>query len=358
MNGAIREMTMTASHHETLGLAALAGIALACASPAAAETMDELYAKAKAEKSVVFYSGGPVAPYESFARDFEQRFPDVKVMVTGGFSNVLNERINAQIKAGKLEVDMAFFQTAQDFAAWKREGVLMNFKPEGFDQIAPVFRDADGAFITTKVNPIGYAYNTKAVADVPRSALDFLKAQFAGKLITCYPADDDATLYQFYTIVQKHSWGFMDKYMATKPSFVQGHLEVARAVASGADIATFDSTATSLELKRNGQPIEFVLSPDDPTPIFTLTAGIFKDAPHPNAAKLFLTWYLAKEQQSRTGVFSARADVPPPAGFNPLYSYKLADDYVGFVTNATQLAELRRRFEAYSGPIVNKGGVR
>ena len=48
------------------------------------------------------------------------------------------------------------------------------------------------------------------------------------------------------------------------------------------------------------------------TPVFTLTGGIFKDAPHPNAAKLYLTWFLAKEQQSRVGSFSSRADVPPP----------------------------------------------
>ena len=45
------------------------------AAAAHAETMDDLYAKAKSEGSVVFYSGGPVAPYEGLARDFEQRFP-------------------------------------------------------------------------------------------------------------------------------------------------------------------------------------------------------------------------------------------------------------------------------------------
>ena len=146
--------------------------------------------------------------------------------------------------------------------------------------------------------------------------------------------------------------------MAAKPTFVQGHLGVARGVAAGSSLATFDSTATAAELKRSGQPIEFLLSAEDPTPIFTLTAGIFKDAPHPNAAKLFLTWYMAKEQQSRTGVFSARTDVPPPAGFNPLFSYKLANDYLEFVTNATQLAELRQRFEGFSGPVINTGGVR
>ena len=56
------------------------------------------------------------------------------------------------MKANKLEVDMALFQTVQDFVAWKQQGVLLNFKPDGFDQIAPVFRDEDGAFTTTKVN--------------------------------------------------------------------------------------------------------------------------------------------------------------------------------------------------------------
>ena len=67
---------------------------------------------------------------------------------------------------------------------------------------------------------------------------------------------------------------------------------------------------------------------------------------------------MAKEQQSRTGVFSARTDVPAPAGLNPLFSYKLANDYLEFVTNATQLAELRQRFEGFSGPVINTGGVR
>ena len=119
-------------------------------APAAAETMDELYAKARPEKAVVFYSGGPVAPYEAFAREFEQRFPDLKVSITGGFSNVLNEKINTQLQARKLEVDMAFFQTLQDFVAWKKQGVLLSFKPEGFEQIAPVFRDPDGAFTTPR----------------------------------------------------------------------------------------------------------------------------------------------------------------------------------------------------------------
>jgi ABC-type Fe3+ transport system substrate-binding protein len=328
--------------------------------PTLAETMDELYAAAKAENAVVIYSGGPVAPYEAFAREFEQRFPGISVSLTGGFSNVLNSRINAQLHDHRLEADMAFFQTVQDFVAWKREGVLLGFRPDGYEQIAPAFRDPDGAFTTVKVNQIVYAYNTRLVApqDVPKSALDFLKPTFMGKLITCYPSDDDATLYLFHTVVQKYGWDYMDRYMTNKPNFVQGHLGVVRSVAAGTSIATFDATSTADALKRAGQPIQSVFSEQDATPLFTVTAGIFKDAPHPNAAKLFLAWYMAKEQQSRIGVFSARMDVPPPPGLQPLSAYNTASRYREFVSDEKTLTELRQRFETYTGPVVNAGGVR
>ena len=49
---------MTGRRHETwLGLGALACTVSCGMAPAAAETMDELYAKARPEKAVVFYSG-------------------------------------------------------------------------------------------------------------------------------------------------------------------------------------------------------------------------------------------------------------------------------------------------------------
>jgi ABC-type Fe3+ transport system substrate-binding protein len=344
----------------TARVAAVALALLAGVPPTVAETMDELYAKAKAEKSVVFYSGGPVTPYEAFAKEFEQRFPGITVSITGGFSNVLNNKINQQLRDRKLDVDMAFFQTVQDFVAWKQQGVLLNFKPDGYEQIAPAFRDPDGAFTTAKVSQITYAYNSRLVPpqDVPKSALDFLKPQFEGKLITCYPADDDATLYLFHTIVEKYGWAYMDRYMANKPHFVQGHLGVVRSVGAGTDIVTLDATSSADGVKRAGQPIESVFSEQDATPLFTLIAGIFKDAPHPNAAKLFLTWYMAKEQQSRIGAFSARMDVPPPVGLKPLGSYNVANAYREFVTDEKTLTELRKRFESYMGPVVNAGGVR
>src|SRR4051812_13377183 len=128
--------------------AALCAALVMLVAPARGETLNELYEKAKAEKEVVFYSGGPALPHENRAKLFMQQFPGIEVKVTGGFSNVLNEQIEKQMAEKKLAVDMAFFQTVQDFVLWKKQGKLLQFKPDGFEHIYPNFRDADGAYMS------------------------------------------------------------------------------------------------------------------------------------------------------------------------------------------------------------------
>jgi ABC-type Fe3+ transport system substrate-binding protein len=178
-------------------------------------------------------------------------------------------------------------------------------------------------------------------------------------MVTPYPADDDATLWLFHKIVLKYGWDYMDKYMAAKPSFIQGHLGQQRSIASGQNWVTFDSifNITGAE-KKAGKPVESHFSTVDATPIWPLTGAIFKDAPHPSAAKLFLSWLLEPEQQATTGTWSSRRDVPPPEGFRPIFGYQVVNDYMSFLTDEPQLLALRKRFEGYTGPVVNAGGVR
>jgi ABC-type Fe3+ transport system substrate-binding protein len=326
-----------------------------------AQSMDELYAAARQEGALAFYAGGPTAPWEAFSKDFTARYPGIKVSITGGFSNVLDRQIDAQLAAGKLETDLAIFQTLQDFVRWKKEGALLGFKPDAFDKVDPSFRDPDGAYIAVQVIAHVYAYNPQVVqpADVPKSALDFLKPVFRGKVVAAYPADDDATLYAFYSVVGKYGWPYMDKYMANQPTFIQGHLGAQRSISSGENWVTLDALPQiSIGEKRAGKPHEIAFPESDPLPIWPLTAAIFKAAPHPNAAKLFLAWYLEPNQQKRIGTWSPRQDVEPPYGWKPILSYNVVNNYREFLTNEKQLEELRRRFEAYTGPVKNKGGVR
>jgi ABC-type Fe3+ transport system substrate-binding protein len=329
--------------------------------PANAQTPDELYAKAKDEGALAFYAGGPTAPWEARAKAFGERYPGIKITVAGGFSNVLDKKIDQQMAGGNLEVDFAILQTIADFTRWQADGRLLIFKPAGFDAVDASFKAAEGAFWATMVNVVPYMYNTEKIdlGDVPNSAPDFLKPAFNGRIVTPYPADDDVTLWVFSHIVQKYGWSYMDRYMAAKPHFIQGHLGEQRSIATGENWVTFDSIYdTTNELKRQGRPVDSHFPTVDALPIWPLMTAIFKNAPHQNAAKLFLSWLLAPEQQARLGTWSPRNDVPPPAGFKPILSYNVANDYRAFLADPAQVAELRKRFETYTGPIVNAGGVR
>jgi ABC-type Fe3+ transport system substrate-binding protein len=347
------------AHAKSALLASLAALWLS--APAGAQTVDQLYALAKGEKTLALWAAGPIAGHESAARAFEQRFPDIAVSVTGGFSNALNVRIEDQVRTKKVETDLVILQTIQDFIRWNGRELLLHFKPDGFDKIGARSKDGDGAWIAINANPIFYGYNTEKVAqrEVPKLAIDFLRSQFKGRLISAYPADDDATLFAFTTIVQKYGWGYMAQYMKQQPKFVQGHLGVARSLGSGESLASFDTTVSSiLDVQRAGGAIALSGSTDDFLPIFFSAEAILKDAPHPNAAKLYVTWLLSKDWQSRSGGYSSRSDVPPPAGLPPLSSYRLEDRYLEFVSSEDQIADLRKRFESYTGPVTNAGGVR
>jgi ABC-type Fe3+ transport system substrate-binding protein len=328
---------------------------------AGAQNVDALYEAAKKEGALVLVGGGPAPPYERFAREFEQKYPGIKVTVTGGPSNVHSAEIDKQISAKALTIDLAMLQTVQDFVRWKNEGVLLPFKPDGLEKVDAGWKDPDGAYVGVYVNGLVYAYNPQKLRPeaVPRTALDFLKPQFKGQIITTFPHIDDVTLYLYTIILDKHGTDFLDKLKPNELSFVRGHLGVTRAISSGDKALTFDAVAKDAnDESLAGKSIAIALSETEPMPVWAQSAGVFKDAPHPNAAKLFVAWYLQPEQQSRTGYWSSRSDVGPPRGLNPLSSYNLANKYREFITDETRAKALRERYLSFTGPVVGAGTYR
>lgn len=341
----------------------VAGAAIAAMIPGfgAAQTMDTLYEAAKKEGALVLVGGGPAPPYERFAKEFMQQFPGIEVKVTGGPSNVHSAEIDKQLTARALQVDLAMLQTVQDFERWKKAGALAVFKPEGFDKIDAEWKDTEGAYVGVHVSGLVYAYNTQKVAKeaVPRSAVDFLKPEFKGRIITTYPHVDDVALYLYTTIIGKAGGDFLDKLKPNELSFVRGHLGVSRAIASGDKWVTFDAVVRDVQDQAaEGKPIALAFSETEPMPIWAQIAGVFKDAPHPNAAKLFVTWYLQPEQQRRVGHWPSRSDVPPPAGLKTLSSYNLANAYRTFILDEARAKTLRANYEAFTGPVSGSGTYR
>ena len=84
----------------------------------------------------------------------------IKVSITSR-RNVLEQKIDQQIKDGKLEVDAAIFQTLQDFVRWKRKAGSWTSR---FEVIDANGKDRDGAFYGTMVIAMPYMVNTEKVS--------------------------------------------------------------------------------------------------------------------------------------------------------------------------------------------------
>lgn len=346
-------------HCTAIGLSVVS--VLWVASAARAETLDALYAKAKQEGALEIYGGGGKAGTQAAADAFMKRFPGIKVTPHGDFSNVLDNEIDKQIADKHVTADYVQFQTIEDYWRWDHEGALLPWKPEGFDQVYDKMKAKDGSWVAVNANPLFYGYNPDKVAagDVPQSALDFLKPLFKDKMVTAYPADDDATLYNFYLIEKKYGTAWLTKYLANGGHFIQGHRDVTARVRSGADFVSFDITNGS---QTNGPGpngnLKIAMSPKDQTVVFYTAGAVFKDAPHPNAAKLYLQWQLSKEVQGKNPLlYSPRRDVPPPAGMPPLTSKRFANDYRDFEGDGSRVTQIRQRYLAITGPVVNKATV-
>lgn len=185
----------------------LAGLSLAstptCASNGTYEqetrSIDEIYEAALAEGGIVtLWHGGDEKNQQDYLKQaFEARFPNITLNVTVDLSKYHDGNLDLQLAAKDVYVDSIILQTLHDYPRWKKEGALLNYAPANFDQIYPVFKDADAAYAGLFVFAWSLQSNINKTKMVPKSYKDFTMPEFKDKLVLTYPNDDDAVLWQF-----------------------------------------------------------------------------------------------------------------------------------------------------------------
>lgn len=315
-------------------------------------SLDELHKAALAEGGdLIVYGGGDLPNAQAAMEDaFKKRFPGMNIRILVDLSKYHDARIDNQLARGRLECDVAHLQTLHDFDRWKAEGRLLAYKPLGWEQVFPDFRDPDGAYVAVNVFCFTNISNSKLVAEAeaPRDALDYLDPKWKGKLVLTYPHDDDAVLYQFDRIIAAHGWGYMDRLLSQDVQWIRGTVPARLIVAKGEKAATF--TASGLLTAPADSPTRLLLPKRDSFLTWPQTGAIFKDARRPAAAKLYMSWLLSKQVQEGRGQWPVRRDVTPPAGFGHVTSYETYPvRFRAFMQDRARIERLKFQFEHYLG---------
>jgi iron(III) transport system substrate-binding protein len=298
-----------------LALTVCASQALAQASAAPPDwekQWSQLIADARKEGKVVILAPPDPQVRQALPVKFKERF-GVTVDYLGGRSNESSVRLRSERQAGINTVDVTLSGIQTMATVFYREKML--------DPLPPVlilpevvdgskwkkgklwFMDPEQKYILRLFNTLGTLFyiNTKSVnPEELQTAQDLLNPKWKGKIILHDPTVPGAGSNDAARLYVQFGEGFIKKlYVDQKPMISRDRRQVTDAVIHGTYPIAFGASSDELaRLVKEGLPLKAVDSlPDLPG---SLSAGVgqvglLSNAPHPNAAKLFINWIASKE---------------------------------------------------------------
>ena len=255
-------------------------------------------AAAKKEGSVTWYTSTPVAAGQYIANEFQKKTGiKVEMLRTGG-QNVIR-RFLQEADSGRVVVDVITMSDMSAANAMTRRGLLVPFKPVGFDKIISGAKDDNGNYIAQRLTLVGMIVRTDkiAAADYPKTWTDLTNPKFKGKLVMADPSFTAIQLVVVAILSQKLGWQFYEGLHKNDTMIVQGHEQIFDMIKRGERLVSAEASDPRIytggrmpDNMINIIPAEGAIQVPSPT-------AIVKGSPHPNAAKLFAQFNLLPEIQ-------------------------------------------------------------
>jgi iron(III) transport system substrate-binding protein len=303
----------------------------------------KLIAAAKQEGTVAIASGGaPSRQYRPVVDAFQKKFGIKAEVSTGSATDTVN-RVLAERKAGRYTMDVALISSRENNQRLVPSGSLVPFTPL---LIYPDVVDTSNWYLgrhwyadkaskyvfiyhVSKEDQYEFWYNTEKLkeADIAtiKKQTDFFDPRWNGKILGQGMGDPSGIrqmIDSYFEPDRGQEWirtyllnagvTFSDDRRILETWLVGGRFPL-QAVATGSE--------DLIALAKKGLPIKQMFLPKQVGLIRAGGSGCcisaFANAPHPNAAKLFVNWFLSKEGQTLTHTMipnidrsSLRSDVP------------------------------------------------
>jgi iron(III) transport system substrate-binding protein len=320
------------------------------AAPPAEPVTPALIEAANKEGKVVWYTSIDLPVAEKIAKSFEARYPGIAVRVERSGAERVFQRIAQEQASNIRAVDVANSSDAAHFIAWKRDGWLSAYVPEDVARFFPLeHRDADGTFATCRVTLSVIGYNTDLVRpeDAPKSFADLLDPKWKGKIVKAHPGYSGGAMTATYQTARDLGWTFYEKLAQQNVMQVQSATDPPKKLALGERAVMSDGAEYVLVLlKESGQPVAPVYAAEG-SPLIVGPNGIFKNAPNPNAARLFQSYSFSGEMQQLIvdigGLRSMHPQVREKPGRKPFAEIKTMKDDAAAVEKMSE--EIKARYQ-------------
>jgi iron(III) transport system substrate-binding protein len=271
--------------------------------------LDELIKAAQEEGELTFYSAATDEMNEAITKAFTEKYGiEVKTLriATGG----LIERFAGEQAAGVAAADVLNVATHEIFQ--DQPGWFVDFSPELLPELADYPESGWNAnYATLAISPGVITYNTELVAEdeVPDSWEDMADPKWKGKILLTDPRSTPT--YMGWAELMRRLYGveYLEALAANDFDLVESATPGAQQVAAGAYYFNFPAApAHSAALRAAGAPVGVAFIEEGSNGP-AQEQGLVRNAPHPNAARLFMNFSLTVEAAELT---CAAAEVAVP----------------------------------------------
>ncbi len=276
------------------------------------DAWNKLVADAQKEGKVVIIAPPDQEVRESIPKAFKEKY-GITVDYLGGRSSDMAGRLRAERSSGIYTVDAALSGMLTMASIFYTEKMLDPLRPALIDPNVTDgskwksgklwFIDPEDGYILRLFSTrtaMFYMNTTYVKPEEVKTAQDLLNPKFKGKIITSDPtlpgigSSDSARFYIQYgeDFVKKL---YLDQQMMVS----RDRRQIGDGLARGAYPIAFGAEDEEMEkLEKEGFPIHRVYHLDGMSEVVSPSVGhvgLFNNAPHPNAAKLFVNWIASKE---------------------------------------------------------------
>jgi iron(III) transport system substrate-binding protein len=218
---------------------------------------------------------------------------------------------------------------AAHLIVWRREGILAPFVPEDVAKFYPAeHKDAEGLFASFRIGLSIIAYNTNLVKaeDAPKSFADLLDPKWSGKMVKAHPGYSGTIMTATFQLQRDLGWPFFEKLSQQRVMQLQSASDPPKKLALGERAVQADGNEYNIfQIREGGGPVEPVYASEG-TPLVIGPNAVFKNAPNPNAARLFQCFCFSPECQQLIsdvgGQRSVHPQVKEKAGRRPFKDIK------------------------------------
>jgi iron(III) transport system substrate-binding protein len=317
-------------------------------------TIAALYDAAKKEGKVSWWDQHDQAVAQKFIDAFQKQFPGVTVEFFEGTQDVLKARSIQEARAGKVSFD--FSDTGQNWTDFKSAGIVdgaTNFTDVlSLAGVDPTFI-VDGTY-SPEFTVVGCAYNTEMVKEeeLPKDLDGFTNSKWKDKLAV------EARLRPFVygTPFLGGEDGVVDLLKRLKennPRPTDGDTKSQGLLIAGEFPVLVGAYLQRLIMMKN-KPWGFVPLKEVYSTVPRQGYIVPSGAPHPNAGKLYMWWFMSPEGQALTDAERFKGNPAPGTGTGPskyLEDHKMAVKFAPIEYDLNYDKYLRKYLDALGLPV-------